>query len=49
MAPMTTRNPITGAEEPYFPDKQRFNRTLTGCMAILLMVSLLRSWWIGIR
>uniref|UniRef100_A0A3B3DQN6 Anoctamin n=1 Tax=Oryzias melastigma TaxID=30732 RepID=A0A3B3DQN6_ORYME len=38
MAPMTTRNPITGAEEPYFPDKQRFNRTLTGCMAILLMV-----------
>uniref|UniRef100_A0A3P9HUK3 Anoctamin n=1 Tax=Oryzias latipes TaxID=8090 RepID=A0A3P9HUK3_ORYLA len=41
MAPMTTRNPITGAEEPYFPEKKRLNRTLTGCMVIVLMVSLL--------
>lgn len=38
---MTTRNPITGAEEPYFPEKKRLNRTLTGCMVIVLMVSLL--------
>ncbi|PWA19344.1 hypothetical protein CCH79_00018340 [Gambusia affinis] len=41
MAPMTTRNPITGAEEPYFPENKRFNRTMTGCMVIILMVTLL--------
>ncbi|XP_054455033.1 anoctamin-7 [Anoplopoma fimbria] len=38
MAPMTMRNPVTGAEEPYFPHKKRLNRTLTGCMVIVLMV-----------
>ncbi|XP_069029249.1 anoctamin-7 [Embiotoca jacksoni] len=39
MAPMTMRNPVTGAEEPYFPENKRFNRTLTGCMVIIIMVS----------
>uniref|UniRef100_A0A669E9J4 Anoctamin n=1 Tax=Oreochromis niloticus TaxID=8128 RepID=A0A669E9J4_ORENI len=43
MAPMTMRNPVTGAEEPYFPENKRFNRTLTGCMVIIIMVSLLKS------
>lgn len=38
MAPMTLRNPVTGQEEPYFPENKRFNRTLTGCMAIVVMV-----------
>lgn len=38
MAPMTLRNPVTGLEEPYFPEKKRMNRTLTGCMAIIIMV-----------
>lgn len=38
MAPMTLRNPVTGQEEPYFPENKRFNRSLTGCMAILIMV-----------
>lgn len=38
MAPMTLRNPVTGLEEPYFPGKKRFNRTVTGCMAIIIMV-----------
>ncbi|XP_026049283.1 anoctamin-7 isoform X3 [Astatotilapia calliptera] len=37
MAPMTMRNPVTGAEEPYFPENKRFNRTLTGCMVIIIM------------
>uniref|UniRef100_A0A3B5AXA3 Anoctamin n=1 Tax=Stegastes partitus TaxID=144197 RepID=A0A3B5AXA3_9TELE len=37
MAPMTVRNPVTGAEEPYFPEKKRVNRTLTGCMVIIIM------------
>uniref|UniRef100_A0A8C6KGJ9 Anoctamin n=1 Tax=Nothobranchius furzeri TaxID=105023 RepID=A0A8C6KGJ9_NOTFU len=41
MAPMTMRNPITGAEEPYFPEKKRFNRTVTGCMVIVIMVNVL--------
>lgn len=35
---MTLRNPVTGQEEPYFPENKRFNRSLTGCMAILIMV-----------
>ncbi|XP_063349708.1 anoctamin-7 [Pelmatolapia mariae] len=39
MAPMTVRNPVTGAEEPYFPENKRFNRTLTGCMVIIIMVA----------
>uniref|UniRef100_A0A8C2X472 Anoctamin n=1 Tax=Cyclopterus lumpus TaxID=8103 RepID=A0A8C2X472_CYCLU len=38
MAPMTMKSPVTGAEEPYFPEKQRLNRTMTGCMVIILMV-----------
>lgn len=43
MAPMTMRNPVTGTEEPYFPENKRLNRTLTGCMAIVIMVSFTRS------
>uniref|UniRef100_A0A3Q2VQV3 Anoctamin n=1 Tax=Haplochromis burtoni TaxID=8153 RepID=A0A3Q2VQV3_HAPBU len=39
MAPMTMRNPVTGVEEPYFPENKRFNRTLTGCMVIIIMVA----------
>ncbi|KAM8903926.1 anoctamin-7 isoform 2-T3 [Spinachia spinachia] len=38
MAPMTMRNAVTGAEEPYFPQRKRLNRTMTGCMVIILMV-----------
>ncbi len=41
---MTVRNPVTGAEEPYFPETQRLSRTLTGNMVIILMV----SQWISI-
>lgn len=39
MAPMTVRNPVTGAEEPYFPENKRFRRIFTGCMVIIIMVS----------
>uniref|UniRef100_A0A3P8U002 Anoctamin n=1 Tax=Amphiprion percula TaxID=161767 RepID=A0A3P8U002_AMPPE len=38
MAPMTVRNPVTRAEEPYFPEQKRLNRTLTSCMVIIIMV-----------
>uniref|UniRef100_A0A3B3UR58 Anoctamin n=1 Tax=Poecilia latipinna TaxID=48699 RepID=A0A3B3UR58_9TELE len=41
MAPMTMRNTITGAEEPYFPENKRLNRTAAGCMIIVIMVNLL--------
>ncbi|XP_020513581.2 anoctamin-7 [Labrus bergylta] len=48
MAPMTTRNPVTGAEEPYFPENKRFSRTLTGCMAILIMMIVVMMFLIAI-
>ncbi|KAM9317962.1 anoctamin-7 isoform 2-T2 [Pholidichthys leucotaenia] len=41
MAPMTMRNPVTGSEEPYFPEKKRLNRTLTGCIIIIIMAMVL--------
>ncbi|KAK7882262.1 hypothetical protein WMY93_028436 [Mugilogobius chulae] len=39
MAPMTIRNPVTGAEEPYFPSRTRLNRTLTGCSVLIIMIA----------
>uniref|UniRef100_A0A7N8XM71 Anoctamin n=1 Tax=Mastacembelus armatus TaxID=205130 RepID=A0A7N8XM71_9TELE len=48
MAPMTTRNPVTGAEEPYFPENKRFKRILTGCMAIIIMIAVVLMFLIGI-
>lgn len=40
MAPMTIINPITGAEEPYFPKRSRLHRILAGSMVIIMMVGL---------
>ncbi|XP_077396596.1 anoctamin-7 isoform X2 [Festucalex cinctus] len=48
MAPMTMRNPLTGAEEPYFPKKKRLNRVLTGCMIIVIMVVVVLMFLIAI-
>ncbi|XP_034096595.1 anoctamin-7 [Gymnodraco acuticeps] len=48
MAPMTIRNPVTGAEEPYFPKNKRINRTLTGFMAIIIMVAVVLLFLIAI-
>ncbi|XP_034024589.1 anoctamin-7 [Thalassophryne amazonica] len=48
MAPMTVKNPVTGAEEPYFPENQRFNRTLTGCIIIFCMVTIVLMFLIAI-
>uniref|UniRef100_A0A667YYQ2 Anoctamin n=1 Tax=Myripristis murdjan TaxID=586833 RepID=A0A667YYQ2_9TELE len=48
MAPMTMRNPVTGAEEPYFPEKQRFSRILTGCMVIIVMVAVVLIFVIAV-
>lgn len=38
VAPMTIINPITGAEEPYFPKRRRIHRILAGSMVIIMMV-----------
>ncbi|XP_068173169.1 anoctamin-7 isoform X2 [Antennarius striatus] len=48
MAPMTTRNPVTGAEEPYFPEGQRLNRRVMGFMVILLMIVVVLMFLIAI-
>ncbi|XP_029373757.1 anoctamin-7 isoform X2 [Echeneis naucrates] len=48
MAPMTMRNPVTGAEEPYFPEDKRFNRILTGCIVIIIMVTVVLMFLISI-
>ncbi|XP_076831997.1 anoctamin-7 [Brachyhypopomus gauderio] len=48
MAPMTVRNPVTGTEEPYFPDTSRFRRIVTGNMVIILMLSVVLMFLIAI-
>uniref|UniRef100_A0A6Q2Y4Q4 Anoctamin n=1 Tax=Esox lucius TaxID=8010 RepID=A0A6Q2Y4Q4_ESOLU len=48
LAPLTMRNPVTGAEEPYFPEKRRFRRTLTSSMVIVIMVSVVLMFVIAI-
>ncbi|CAM4556395.1 unnamed protein product [Leuciscus chuanchicus] len=48
LAPMTVRNPVTGTEEPYFPETQRLSRTLTGNMVVILMISMVLIFLIGI-
>lgn len=44
MAPMMTKNLITGKDEPYFPKRNRFNRIVAGSMVIIMMVRELLSW-----
>ncbi|KAA0702300.1 Anoctamin-7 Dresden transmembrane protein of the prostate [Triplophysa tibetana] len=43
LAPNSVRNPVTGAEEPHFPERQRLRRTLTGNMVIILMAGRIAS------
>ncbi|XP_016321973.1 anoctamin-7-like [Sinocyclocheilus anshuiensis] len=38
MAPAMEENPVTGVKEPYFPEKARISRILTGSMVIVIMV-----------
>ncbi|KAJ8280533.1 hypothetical protein GJAV_G00055970 [Gymnothorax javanicus] len=48
MAPMSMRNPVTGAEEPYFPESSRFRRTITGSMAIIMMMAVVLMFLMAI-
>ncbi|MGH0121142.1 UNVERIFIED_CONTAM: hypothetical protein FKN15_046387 [Acipenser sinensis] len=38
MAPTMEQNPVTGVKEPYFPEKARLSRMLTGSMVIVVML-----------
>ncbi|NXE56072.1 ANO7 protein, partial [Casuarius casuarius] len=40
MAPLTIINPITGAEELYFPKRSRRHRVLAGSMVIIMMIAI---------
>uniref|UniRef100_A0A8C8VLZ7 Anoctamin n=1 Tax=Pelusios castaneus TaxID=367368 RepID=A0A8C8VLZ7_9SAUR len=48
MAPMTMENPITGVEEPYFPQRNRVNRVMAGSMAIIMMIAVVVMFLISI-
>ncbi|XP_067873456.1 anoctamin-7 isoform X2 [Heterodontus francisci] len=38
MAPTTEQNPVTGLNEPYFPQKDRLSRIITASMVIIIML-----------
>ncbi|XP_062316528.1 anoctamin-7 [Osmerus eperlanus] len=38
MAPAMEHNPVTGVKEPYFPEKARLSRMVTGSMVIVVML-----------
>ncbi|CAM4613918.1 anoctamin-7 [Caretta caretta] len=48
MAPMTMENPITGAEEPYFPKRNRVKRVMAGLMIIIMMIAVVVMFLISI-
>uniref|UniRef100_A0A8C3KA56 Anoctamin n=1 Tax=Calidris pygmaea TaxID=425635 RepID=A0A8C3KA56_9CHAR len=48
MAPMTITNPITGAEEPYFPKCSRLHRILAGSMVIIMMIAVVVMFLVSV-
>ncbi|XP_014818448.1 PREDICTED: anoctamin-7 isoform X2 [Calidris pugnax] len=48
MAPMTITNPITGAEEPYFPKRSRLHRILAGSMVIIMMIAVVVMFLVSV-
>uniref|UniRef100_A0AAR2IQU6 Anoctamin n=1 Tax=Pygocentrus nattereri TaxID=42514 RepID=A0AAR2IQU6_PYGNA len=48
MAPTTIRNPVTGAEEPHFPETSRCRRIVTGNMVIIIMVAVVLIFLLAI-
>ena len=38
MAPAMEKNPITGVKEPYFPQRERIPRIISGVAVIIIMV-----------
>ncbi|XP_010181264.1 PREDICTED: anoctamin-7 [Mesitornis unicolor] len=47
-APMTITNPITGAEEPYFPKRRRLHRILAGSMVIIMMIAVVVMFLVSV-
>ncbi|PKU43148.1 anoctamin-7 [Limosa lapponica baueri] len=47
-APMTITNPITGAEEPYFPKRSRLHRILAGSMVIIMMIAVVVMFLVSV-
>ena len=39
MAPTMEKNPITGVKEPYFPQRMRWPRIVSGIGVVIIMVS----------
>ncbi|NXN36475.1 ANO7 protein, partial [Rhinoptilus africanus] len=48
VAPMTMINPVTGAEEPYFPKRRRIHRILAGSMVIIMMIAVVVMFLISV-
>ncbi|XP_074449128.1 anoctamin-7 [Larus michahellis] len=48
VAPMTIINPITGAEEPYFPKRRRIHRILAGSMVIIMMIAMVVMFLVSV-
>ncbi|XP_043917785.1 anoctamin-7-like isoform X2 [Protopterus annectens] len=48
MAPLMEQNPITGIKEPYFPEKDRLSRIITGFMVIIIMLSVVMIFLVSV-
>uniref|UniRef100_A0A670J0Y7 Anoctamin n=1 Tax=Podarcis muralis TaxID=64176 RepID=A0A670J0Y7_PODMU len=48
MAPRMEQNPVTGVKEPYFPERDRLSRILTGSMAIIIMLCVVMIFLVSV-
>ncbi|XP_069805178.1 anoctamin-7 [Dendropsophus ebraccatus] len=48
MAPQMEQNPITGVKEPYFPERDRLSRILTGSMVIVIMLCVVMIFLVSV-
>ncbi|XP_077168838.1 anoctamin-7-like isoform X1 [Paroedura picta] len=48
LAPRMEQNPVTGVKEPFFPDRDRLSRILTGSMAIVLMLCVVMIFLVSV-
>ncbi|XP_073457599.1 anoctamin-7 isoform X1 [Aquarana catesbeiana] len=48
MAPQMEQNPITGVKEPYFPERARLSRILTGSMVIVIMLCVVMIFLVSV-
>uniref|UniRef100_A0A8C7U419 Anoctamin n=1 Tax=Oncorhynchus mykiss TaxID=8022 RepID=A0A8C7U419_ONCMY len=48
MAPSIEYNPVTGVKEPYFPERARLSRMLTGSMVIIIMLCVVMIFLVSV-